>query len=365
MSRFLEALPGWKVWLSSCCFWLVMNTFAAELTYRAGRAGEDATWLEVWLFYFPWWMPWGFLSPLIIAYAQLIDKSKLTYLAFSFQHLMALISVLFLYLLSGILMQFAIWYEELSLSSLQKLLQNAFNSSLWHIDFVIYVAILLAGYGLKGSRQAQLEKSRNAELSRQLVDIQLQSLKSQLNPHFLFNTLNTVASLVRLDRKDQAVEALSELSLMLRKVLENQSNQLITLEQEMEFVQSFLTIQKMRFNDKLDTSIEVDPSCLDEEIPFMLLQPLVENAVQHGSQLESDSNMLKLKISRNNDKLLVRLTNKVPAHDTHQGFGIGTKNCRERLQHIYGDDFTLTLTPLEEGYFETDVSIPLGSEFNV
>ncbi|MFC3093850.1 sensor histidine kinase [Alteromonas sediminis] len=340
-----------------------MNTFAAELTYRSGRAANATSWLEVWLYYFPWWMPWALLTPLVIAYAQLIDRHKTSMFMFAWQHVMALLSVLVMYLFSGIAMNLILWNKELSQSSLKIQIENALTNSLWHIDFVVYLAILLAGYGLKSSRQAQLEKNRNAELSKQLVDIQLQSLKSQLNPHFLFNTLNTVASLVRLDRKDQAVDALNELSLMLRKVLENQSNQLIPLEQEIEFIQSFLTIQKMRFEDKLNTAVEVDFECLHEDIPFMLLQPLVENAVQHGSQLETDSNLLSLQVRCENGRLLVKLTNKVPQQDTHQGFGIGVKNCRERLRHLYHDDFTLTLTPIENGYFETFVSIPLGKDF--
>ena len=154
---------------------------------------------------------------------------------------------------------------------------------------------------------------QNEKLKRVLLEEKLSTemafLKSKINPHFLFNTLNTIASLIRLDDKRHAIKALSELSFMLRKVLENQRHQLISLEQEVEFIQSYLTIQKMRFSHKLKTSVNIDNECLPLEVPFMLLQPLVENAVQHGSQLESDENELKLSIYCRDNYLHVKLIN--------------------------------------------------------
>lgn len=199
----------------------------------------------------------------------------------------------------------------------------------------------------------------NQELANQLLKVELQSLKSQLSPHFLFNTLNTISGLVRLDDKNSAVKALSELSKMFRKVLENQKNQLTSLATEMEFINSYLSIQKMRFENKLAFDVVIDDPCLDAEIPFMLLHTLVENAVQHGSQLESNKNPLKLSISQDDNTLYISLTNKVSTGDDHKGFGIGLNNCRQRLNHIYGENYRLVSSPTDDGSYITQLELPL------
>jgi LytS/YehU family sensor histidine kinase len=176
----------------------------------------------------------------------------------------------------------------------------------------------------------------------------------------LFNTLNTISGLVRLEQKEGAVHALSELSKMFRKVLENQKNQLASLKNEMEFIDSYLNIQKIRFENKLAVKIDIQPECMDAELPFMLLHTLVENAVQHGSQLESDENLLHLKVEREDSNLHIELTNKVSINDDHKGFGIGLKNCRKRLKHIYSDSYTLDCFETDDGHYKTTLKLPIG-----
>ncbi|GAB3018792.1 hypothetical protein GCM10027098_12090 [Bowmanella dokdonensis] len=343
--------------------WLLMNSYSADLAYRSYiRAGREMEWTTMWLYYSGWWMPWAVISPLIVAGTRIIpldmQRWKLTVLK-----LVIMTAVSFLgFLLLAVPLVASFELGGAGLEKLQEALLIMVKRGAWHMDFLVYVAVVSVGYITQFYEKARKEEARSESLLRQLMQLELQSLKSQLNPHFLFNTLNTVASLIRLDKKDQAVKALSELSLMLRKVLENQSNQLINLAQEMDFINSYLTIQKMRFDKKLQTRVEVEPACLREEVPFMLLQPLVENAVQHGSQLESDQNLLDLRVSCSPGKLHIRLINKVPEQDEHHGFGIGLKNCRERLQKLYGREFELTLSKLDSGYFETYVMIPTGGD---
>ena len=116
----------------------------------------------------------------------------------------------------------------------------------------------------------------------------------------------------------------------------------------------------MRFSDKLDVKISVDDNCLDLDIPNMLLHPLVENAVQHGSQLESNRNLVDLDVCRKDDQLLVKLTNKVAENDEHKGFGIGVSNTRDRLAKMY-NDYCLDLHPKQGGFFETTLIIPISA----
>nr|WP_241242338.1 histidine kinase [Thalassotalea sp. G2M2-11] len=227
-----------------------------------------------------------------------------------------------------------------------------------HIDFLVYLSVFGVGYAISYYNNAKKQADANQQLAKQLVEVELNSLRSQLNPHFLFNTLNTISSLISLDEKNTAVKALSELSAMLRKVLENQQTQLIPIRDELEFIHSYLSIQKMRFEEKLSLEINVNDKCTEDLIPFMLLQPLVENAVQHSSQLETDHNAVKLIIECDEQHILIRLINKFTHKDKHKGFGIGITNTKERLKKLYDENAQLTLTHLSDDYFETLVSLP-------
>jgi LytS/YehU family sensor histidine kinase len=229
-----------------------------------------------------------------------------------------------------------------------------------HMDVLVYAAIASLGFTMSYYSRAKRQAVYNQQLNNQLLKVELQSLKSQLSPHFLFNTLNTISGLVRLEHKDNAVKALSELSLMFRKVLENQKKQLTSLSNEIEFINSYLAIQKMRFENKLAVEMDVSEESLNVQVPFMLLHTLVENAVQHGSQLESDQNLLKLVITTDGQVLSIRLVNKVAQHDNHKGFGIGLSNCKKRLHHIYGGNYTLICNDTDNSHFETILILPTG-----
>ncbi len=359
-SSFIKNLPSKQIWLINLIFWLLLNTFAASYTYRlALHYDRPAIFSDIWLEYLPWWGNWALCAPLIIAATATIkfDRQRLAHFIISTVSILIIIFTLY----------WGLTIVEVALIDNGKItaeiVHDAINR-LWlsplHIDIIVYLAILGIGYALTYYRSATEHAIKNEQLAKQLLQVELQSLKSQLNPHFLFNTLNTIASLIRLDDKSKAIKALSELSLMLRKVLENQNSQLITLQQEIEFIQSYLTIQKMRFEKKLDTKLTISGDPLHCEIPFMLLQTLVENAVQHGSQLESNKNMLTLDIKITAQKIKVTLINKVPEHDDHKGFGIGLKNCRQRMTKLYGNNFSLHLKELDNGYFETLLSLPVG-----
>lgn len=360
MKNYWKNLPKRQFWLANILFWLVLTCLATDNSYRQLLAYErPANWIEIWFNYLPWWMLWAVVAPFVIAACKSISYREGKSAQFIGKNLLSALLFLGIYWLLTIVLSWLIEYHG-SLDYVEKVFRQ-WRLSLLHIDVLVYLAIVCLGYTFSYYQQSRAQQLRSESLAKQLVQVELQSLKSQINPHFLFNTLNTVASLIRLDKKDDAVKALSELSLMLRKVLENQGNQMITLEQEMEFINSYLSIQKMRFEHKLETQVEFSQNCLHNEIPFMLLQPLVENAVQHGSQLETNKNLLSLKVYCEPGILHVHLINKVPEKDEHKGFGIGLKNCRERLDKLYPDNYKLELKALEDGYFETSLSIPLGA----
>jgi len=356
---YFQNIPHAKFWFANLIFWLTLNTIAASHSYRMSlHFNRPVVWADVWLEYLPWWGNWALIAPLIIAATAVIKLDTKKLAKFALHNSLFMIVIFSFYWGITVIEITLIESGGITFVEIEKHLNQLFLSPL-HLDFLVYMFVLGGGYAFSYYKHAKIQTLQSEQLAKQLVEVELHSLKSQLNPHFLFNTLNTISGLIRFDDKQNAVKALNELSLMLRKVLENHNNQLITLKQEIEFINSYLTIQKMRFSNKLDTEVNVDENCLELEIPFMLLQPLVENAVQHGSQLESNKNTVKLDISVRLGRLDICLVNKIPQKSENKGFGIGLKNCRGRMEKLYSDNFSLALTQLEDGYFETYLSLPI------
>jgi len=358
---FIKNIPSYKFWLANLVFWLILNTLAASFNYRIAMHYErPSIFSDIWLEYIPWWGNWALIAPLIIAVTATIKFDRQRSISFVLNHLSIMIIVFtFYWALTTIEITF-IKSGNVTLSEILISLNRIWLSPL-HMDIMVYLAVLGTGYAITYYQSGKEQILKNEQLAKQLIQIELQSLKSQLNPHFLFNTLNTIASLIRLERKTHAIKALSELSMMLRKVLENQNKQMISLRQEIDFIESYLTIQKMRFENKLETEVSIEGECNHCEIPFMLLQPLVENAVQHGCQLESNKNTLSMNIQCNSRQIIFKLTNKISETDEHKGFGIGLKNCHQRMEKIYNNNFSLSLKDLENGYFETLLILPTGA----
>ena len=353
--------PSLSFLLFNLIFWLLLNSVAADNTHRMRLYyGKDSDYWSVWIEYLPWWSNWAVIAPIVIALVRHINIERdLTY-KFVMDNLLVLTVSMSLYwgltLIEITLMRNNYHFD---MEAFRVACEHLFTSPL-HVDVLVYAAIASLGFTMSYYARAKMQATYNQRLSNQLLKVELQSLKSQLSPHFLFNTLNTISGLIRLEHKDKAVKALSELSLMFRKVLENQTTQLTSLRNEIEFINSYLAIQKMRFENKLAVEMDVSEQSLDVQVPFMLLHTLVENAVQHGSQLESDQNLLKLVITLDNQVLSVRLVNKVAQQETHQGFGIGLTNCKKRLHHLYGGNYTLICNETDDSHFETILILPIG-----
>jgi hypothetical protein len=357
---FFRYFPSRLFCLSNFLFWLVLNSVATENAHRTRLFyGQDSNWYLTWVDYLPWWINWAFVTPFIIAAIASIKFDEKHVLIFIGKNLLLLLVTMSVYW-SLTLIQAALLhnYGVFDWGVLKGTAEHVLLSPM-HFDLLIYLSVTCLGYTLNYYSRNKQQVIHNQQLANQLLRVELESLKSQLSPHFLFNTLNTISGLVRLEQKNDAVHALNELSKMFRKVLENQKNQLTSLKNEMEFIDSYLNIQKMRFENKLVVKIEIDSDCLETELPFMLLHTLVENAVQHGSQLESDENLLHLKIAINNLNLLIELTNKVSINDNHKGFGIGLENCRKRLKHIYFDCYSLECNKTDDGYHKTTLKLPV------
>jgi hypothetical protein len=241
---------------------------------------------------------------------------------------------------------------------------SLFNINRLGIELLVYGFI----FGITGVIQSQIRAQRQAmqalELERQLSAAHLRALQMQLEPHFLFNTLNAITTLVELGRQKAAAEMLHHLNVILKSTLTRTTPEKVPLSQELEFVGNYLAIERVRFADRLRVEIKVDPSAVDGLVPCFLLQPIVENAIRHGIAHCENDGLVEAWATRDGDSLQVQIRDSGPRspRTREKGYGIGLKNTRERLTHFYQDGYTMRAQALETGGFEVAIRIPYESQ---
>jgi Histidine kinase len=234
------------------------------------------------------------------------------------------------------------------------------NLNRYGIEILIYGFVL----GIIGIIQyqigAQQDAMKSLELQRQLSAAQLRALQMQLEPHFLFNTLNAITTLVEFGRQAEAVEMLGHLNTILKRTLKRTTPEKVPLSQELEIVENYLAIEQVRFADRLRIEIKVEPSALDSLVPCFLLQPIVENAIRHGIAHCESEGLVEASARRDGNLLRLEVRDSGVGMNGHSkpGNGIGLKNTRERLAHFYQDAYHMSALPLEKGGFEVAIAIP-------
>jgi two-component system LytT family sensor kinase len=190
-----------------------------------------------------------------------------------------------------------------------------------------------------------------SELREQVAKAQLGALKMQLQPHFLFNTLNAIMGMVRTGEVQQAERALSRFSDLLRAVLDDMDAQEVTLERELTFLRLYLSIEQMRFSDRLVVRIEADPEVLDAAVPHMALQPVAENAVRHGISCRVAGGSIDVRASRVGDRLHITIqdTGGGTRAGSPAGHGLGLSNLRARLNQLHGAEGKLRVECTDTG----------------
>ena len=234
------------------------------------------------------------------------------------------------------------------------------------LDILSYFAVVAIAYAVD-YRAALAERTMAAaRLEAQLLSAQLRSLEMQIRPHFLFNTLHTIASLVRSGANSAAVEMVAGLSDLLRVSLRREDGPEIRLRDELALVERYLEIEGIRFQDRLRTSIVASPDVLDALVPTLILQPLVENAIRHGIESHMAPGWVEVEARRHNGSLLLRVQDS-SGESSHQqprreGSGIGISNTQARLRHLYGESQRFTLAGSPDGGTTAVVEIPFHRE---
>jgi two-component system LytT family sensor kinase len=236
----------------------------------------------------------------------------------------------------------------------------------FHLNVIIYWLTLgvqhSVGYYRKFLERerlsAQLEL-RATQLENQLAQARLSALKSQLHPHFLFNTLNAIVVLVRQRRIEEADEMLTNLGELLRQTLAGWETQEVPLRREVDLINLYLDIQRVRFQDRLTVKMSLAPETLDALVPTLLLQPLVENAVRHGVSKTSAPVRIELKSNLKGSILEIQVCDDGPGFSVSSpGNGVGLSNTRARLEQLYGEGQSLRLDRLTGGGTVATVLMP-------
>jgi two-component system LytT family sensor kinase len=201
-----------------------------------------------------------------------------------------------------------------------------------------------------------------ARQNEELARAQLAALRGQMDPHFMFNTLNSIASLVYDQRGEAAVRMIVGLSELLRRASEDSHRVQVTLQEEVEYLQRYIDIQKIRFGDRLRVSIDIPDELLAMQVPSLLLQPLVENAIKHGVSKRRSGGEVRVAGMSRDGALRLTVYNDGPWEQEDMALAphrVGLGNLRTRLKILHGDRSTLLLQPAEEGGVEVIVTMPL------
>jgi hypothetical protein len=234
------------------------------------------------------------------------------------------------------------------------------------INLFSYFAVLAAAHAWHYHRLFAERELAASRLEAQLLGAQVRALEMQIHPHFLFNTLHTVAALVRAGRNGAAVEMIAGLSDLLRASLRSDGPPEVPLREELAFIERYLAIEQIRFQDRLATRVHAEPAALDALVPALILQPLVENAIRHGVERRAAPGRVEVAALRRNGTLQLRVedssTGGAPAGSGREGGGIGLSNTQARLRHLYGDAQRFVLAGNAQGGAVATVELPFHLE---
>jgi len=357
-----RGLPRWLLYIG---LWLLLSCIFASQLFLAGFVSP---WSQAFVSELVYWLSWGILAPAVFFMCRrLYPRGWFVYAP-----------ALLLGALVAVLVAPAIAQE---IGRVQGWLGLCFGDCsqpgspftrefLGHtarvagVNLPVYAGFVLTWHALSHYRESRERALRSVELESLLHQAQLQALRSQLNPHFLFNSLHSIAELVHTDPK-LAEQLLVRLGELLRQVLRSSTQPETPLAEELEFIRGYLDIEQMRLGERLRVNWEIEPDAGRLRVPSLILQPLVENAIQHGVAATTSAGTLTIRARRDGEHLHVQVsdTGPGPARTGTPGrTGIGLANTRVRLERLYGTNhrFTIASIPDAEGCV-VDLRIPAAS----
>jgi two-component system LytT family sensor kinase len=381
------AIPGpepsrsqhtWLIWVVSFAVWTFLALAATGTIYEMYRSTGRASLKDTFFLQFSQILPYAPLTPLVFALALRYPVHRSNWVRRSLLHLAAGVVFSALHVIMRAATPYAFWDPQLHrwMPALWDVQTHAFRVQWSELQMLFfsnvlddvtgaYLPIVLIAHAISYYKTLREREFRTSQLEIQLTKSRLQALKSQLQPHFLFNTLHSISALMLTDVR-AADRMMTRLSDLLRMTLENSATQVTTLSRELEFANGYLAIEKVRFDDRLKVVLDIAPDTLDAQVPSLLLQPLVENAVKHGISKRSGGGEIRIGATHDDRNLFLRIRDSGPGLGAggHSGLkdGLGLRATRDRLKTLYGNQQSLDIRELPEGGVEVCVWIPFHTE---
>jgi two-component system, LytTR family, sensor kinase len=356
------AAPQWfKRWLLLTALWSIPGIIQATTWYAAYQIkGDHSMSLGMALAWrVPEWQVWALATPIIVWVGRRwpITQSPWPHVPIHFTLAMVVAT-------ADIVVNFMIgrWFDQMPYATTPlldflpiALLKGAF------FELIVYGAVLIVDQAISTQRRYREAALIKSQLEARLVEAQLDALKHQLHPHFLFNTINAITVLMRKGEGASAIRMLGGLSDLLRRSLTSLRVELVSLDEELDFIARYLDIETTRFPDRLSVTMDVTPDARRARVPNMLLQPIVENAIEHGIAPRVNGGRITIHASVAARQLRIEVRDDgVGLHEpsSREGFGVGLSNVRKRLAQLYPDAHSFRLERSEPSGAVAVIEIP-------
>jgi two-component system, LytTR family, sensor kinase len=361
----MNTLAGWPRflprWICYVAVWVALTiVFGSQLYWSGYAPWPTALWLEA-----IYWLSWGLLAPLVFWLCRRLHDGEHTWKRYAIGLLLGATAIAILqpFLIESIKFgkDMAQWWLSMAdsppRSFLPELHMAAVKIAGYNLPF--YVVLVLAWHAMTYYSELRDRQVKAMQLESLLHQAQLQTLRSQLNPHFLFNALHSIAELVHANPKlaEQLILRLGEL---LRQVLRSSSEQEVALAEELDFIRGYVEIERMRLGDRLQVNWDIAPEALQTKVPSLILQPLVENAILHGVAPIAQPGALTIRATRDDKSLHLQVRDTgpgLPEETKPQRLGIGLSNTQARLHRLYGSKQRFEL--LNDHGLVVNIHIPL------
>jgi signal transduction histidine kinase len=354
--RWLRLALIWGIWTFIGIVFTLQSYFTSYRSEKPVRL-VDSLYLQM-----TWSYLWALATPLVLWAASRLPIERNNWVRSALLH--APLSILLSAFITA-LGHIALWFywgwsmgRPFSFASMSRFVVANFSEGIG-----IYLLIALTCYSISYYRRYRESQVKTLLLEAQLSQAQLHALKMQLHPHFLFNTLHSISALLNKDT-ESARKMITRLGDFLRLTLDNSGSQEVTLQQEMEFLSCYLEIERIRFQDRLVTRLDVPNHTLDAKVPNLILQPIVENAIRHGIAPRSTPGLIEIGVKQRNGTLRIRVRDNgpgLPAHRTTGKLfqkGLGLANTETRLERLYGPAHLFDLSNNPAGGLVVTLEIP-------
>ena len=357
-SRFINGTGGSRpFWLLIAVASLVpalLSAFTSYLNSRFARGGS-ADWGAV-IFAAVLWLCFGALTPLVYALARRFPLRREGIVRAVLAHLAGALGMCLGWVSAGLLLSLLLNRRPTDMPLLRYYVSLILTSLT--LCVFLYFAVLGCIYAFTYYREAREREAQQSRLAAQLAEARLGALRMQLNPHFLFNSLNAITVLVRDQNTRDASRMLELLSGVLRQVLHGEKRREVTLDEELQFIEKYLAIEQVRFSDRLQVRWSIEPNVGNALVPEFILQPLVENAIRHGVSKRGEAGLIEITGQESDGKLVLSVRDNGPGYFAESAIGVGLANTRARLETLFGDAARLDVLNAEGGGTIATVRFP-------